>query len=216
MRHFLVLFLLLAVLLPNSAFAQTDDAASTPTPAAKTPIRTQVQDAVKARNQAISEATDAMKDKMTAAREAYKEKLAAIKDERKQAVVAKIDTRLNEINEKSTMRLSERVTRLTQILDRIASEASSLEEEDAALNTQIETARDALDEAMRAIEAQAAKDYVVNVTTETALKNAVSTTIRQFATDIKAVHKLVVDAQKEIREAHVMLKELAEGADTSE
>lgn len=187
-------------------FAQTDTtttmvaAEATITPTVKTLRATR------------AEARDAMKDKLSQAREEFKEKLTAIKDQRKLNILTNLDTRLGEINKNRTTQMSERVARLTTILTTVSTRGATLKgigKDTTTLDSNIKSAQTALDQAKTAIDTQVAKDYVINVTTETALKSAASTIVQQFIADMKAVRKTVVDAQAAVRKAHTELTKLS-------
>lgn len=210
-KNILVLLSLIILLaIPSSSYAETE--AALPTTATETsttpttkPIKAARIEAKNAMKEAVAEAKDALKEKMSEAREEFKEKLAAIKDQRKMNVLTNLDARIQDINKKRTTEMSARIERLTKILATITEKTTALKsqgKDTEALESNIDEATEALEEAKAAVDAQAAKDYVVDVTTETALRTAASTTVKTFTADIKAVHKLVVDAQLAIKETY--------------
>ena len=108
--------------------------------------------------------------------------------------------------------MSQRIERLNAILNKISTRAAALKAEGkstTSLEASIDAAQEAVDAAKLSVDAQAAKDYVVSVTTEDALKTNASTTVKQFMSDIKAVHKEVVDAQIEVKKIFSDLAKLA-------
>lgn len=190
------LFLLISFLVfgasPVFAFAEepattTNAAGTSVTTTPKTTLRTELKGA-----------KEAMKTQISAARTAFREKLATIKDERKQTIAANLDTKINEINKKRTDEMSERLDRLSSILAKISTKEAALKAQGkntATLELNIAAAQASIDAAKQAVSDQAAKDYVLVITTDPGLKNSASTLIRQFMTDIKAVHAKVVAAQ---------------------
>ncbi|MDO8270017.1 MAG: hypothetical protein Q7T54_05120 [Candidatus Levybacteria bacterium] len=193
------------LLIPSTIFAQTDTTTIVAEEATVTPT-------VKTLRTTRAEAKDAMKDKISQARDEFKERLATIKDQRKLNILTNLDRKFGEINKNRTTQMGERVARLTTILTTISTKGATLKEEGkntTTLDANIKSAQTALDSAKTAIDTQAAKDYIINVTTETALKNAASTIVQQFITDMKAVHKTVVDAQAAVRKAHTELAKLS-------
>lgn len=153
----------------------------------------------------MTTAKDEMKAKMVAAREEFKTKMVGIKDARKKAVATKIDGRINEINLKRTTQMTERLDRLTLILGKISTKEAALKTEGkttTTLKADIAAAQTAIDAAKVAVDTQAAKDYVMTITTESVLKTSASTLVQQFMTDIKAVHAKVVAAQVAVAKAH--------------
>ncbi len=147
---------------------------------------------------------DDIKDKMMEARNAFKAKLQGIKDTKKQKTVENIDSRINEINKKRTEMMGEKLTRMTSILEKITSKAAALKAEGkstASLEADIATATTIVEAAKTAVATQAAKDYVVDVTTETALKTDAQKAVKAFVTDIKATMTQVTAAQKAVAKA---------------
>lgn len=160
-------------------------------------------------------AKDAMKEEILAAREEFKTKMAAIKDTRKQKALSNIDARIAEINKKRTTQMGERLDRFTTILSKISTREAALKADGkntTSLAAEITAATEALDDAKAAVAAQSAKDYVVEITTDTALRTGASSTIKEFMTDIKAVHSQVVAAQKAVVKVFRSVAQL-QGAD---
>ncbi len=147
---------------------------------------------------------DVAKDKMMEARNGFKAKLQGIKDARKQKTVENIDSRISEMNKKRTTIMSERLERLTSILDKISAKAAALKAEGKSTTTieaDIILATAAIDTAKAAVAEQAAKDYVMDVTTDAALKTDAKETVATFITEIKATMEKVTLAQKAVVKA---------------
>ncbi len=209
-KNILVLLSLIILLaIPRSSYAETEAAmtATTETSATPTtkPVKAARMEAKDAMKEAVTEAKDTLKENMSDAREAFKEKLAAIKDQRKMNVLTNLDARIQDINKKRTTEMSTRIERLTKILATITEKTAALKsqgKDTATLEADIDDATKALADAKSAVDAQAVKDYVVDVTTEAALRTAAATTVKTFTADIKAVHKLVVEAQLAIKKTY--------------
>ena len=121
------------------------------------------------------------------ARMEFKAKLAKIKDEKKQKIVEKLDARFNEVNLKRTTQMTKHLDKMSEILTKIAGDTASA-------SSAIQTARDA-------VTTQAAKTYVITISTEANLKMDVGKVRSQLEMDLRAVHKLVVAARRAVREA---------------
>lgn len=161
--------------------------------------------------QELKDAKSTMHTEMSEARAAFKEKLQAIKDQRKQIIVTNLDSRLNQINQRRTQQMTERLNRLSSVLDNISSKEATLATQGkntTLLKSDIATAKTAIDTAKMAVTTQAAKDYIMSITTDTALKNSASTTIQQFFSDIKVVYLKVVAAQTAVIKAHKDVSQL--------
>jgi len=140
-----------------------------------------------------------LREARTSARVAFRAKLAQIKDTRKQALVDKIDTHIQEINTRRTTQMSEALIRLTAILDRINTKATASTSQ-TSLDL-ITDARTKIVTANTAVDAQKDKDYVVQITTDSLLGQAVKTAFQSFSSDINTTHQTVVDARLSVIES---------------
>ncbi|PIR59703.1 MAG: hypothetical protein COU68_04185 [Candidatus Pacebacteria bacterium CG10_big_fil_rev_8_21_14_0_10_45_6] len=102
-----------------------------------------------------------------------------------------LDTRIQEVNKQATTHMAENLTRLTAILDKVATKASVLSPEAAAITT----AKTALAKAHEAVASQAAKQYVISITTEESLGQAVRATLALVRADLRTTHAVVSEAK---------------------
>lgn len=199
------ILILVFLINPVATSAQAVTITPTPSPAlTKSPTRQDVKDAMK-------EAREEFKTQMSQAREDFKTKLAALKDQRKQAIVTSFDSKITELNTRRTTQMTEHLTRLQRVLDNISTKAAALKSQGqntATVDADITAAQAAIDAAKQALSDQAAKDYLVNITTPTALKNAASTTMRLFITDLKALFQKILAAKTAVRKAHTDMAKL--------
>lgn len=130
-------------------------------------------------------------------REEFKQKLTEIKNERKKLLVEKIDARIQQINTNRTTTMKKTLDRLTTILDRVATKAGTLEKDPSAQAT-LTTAREKIAEAENSVASQAAKQYVITITDEESLGQAVRTTLSTLKTDLKTTHDAVVSAKNAV------------------
>lgn len=195
-----LIFLMLIIISPAKAFAETEStAAVSPTGSSKTPVK-----------DAMMELKEAAKEKMMAAKEDYKAKIASIKDAKKKALVEKIDSNISEINERRTSRFTEQLTKLSGVVDRIATRAETLKTEGkdtAKLMTAIVNAKSAISAAQTKINEQKVKTYSANITTDQLLKSVIGSLVTQFRTDLKSVFTAVKAAKDAVGTA--MLEEKA-------
>lgn len=168
------LFILLLILFPSIASAQTATSPST--------LKGQMRD--------LREQT---REEIQALRDQFKARLQTIRDTRKRLVVEKLDLKIASSNTKHTARFSELLAKLQTILDRFKASA----EPSAA--SDIVKAQDAINTAKDAVASQSAKIYAIQITTEPNLKINVGTTVSQFRKDLMAVHKLVIDAKQAVQ-----------------
>jgi hypothetical protein len=161
--------------------------------------------------QELKDAKETMRETMVQARSDFKQKLSQIKDQRKQAIMTKLDNRINTINKNRTDKMTERIERLDSILGKISTDEATLKLQGTnttLLHNDVTAAQTAIDAARQVVSDQAAKDYIMDVTTDDALKNAASTTIQEYITDMKAVYTKVVAAQSAVVKAHADLAKL--------
>lgn len=187
----------------------------------KTDIQTlmgdKISDAKMSMKEKIMQAKDEMKDKVEAARTAFKEKLQTIKDGNKQQILENLYTKINERNQTRTTNMSERLDRLASILTKISENATTLKsqgKDTANLNSLITAATTAVESAKTAVSNQAAKDYTIDITTDSALKTNAKSAIKEYTTDIKSAFDQVLAAHKAVLKAFEEAKSLS-GSNTT-
>lgn len=141
------------------------------------------------------ERSDTLKEDIKLKRAEFKEKLAKIKDEKKQKIVEKLDIRFSEVNSKRTTQMTSNLDKMTTILDKLF---------DKGVN--VATPSNAIQTALDAVKIQAAKTYVISISTEANLKMDVGKVRSQLEADLKVVNELVVAARKAVAAAILTLK----------
>ena len=137
-------------------------------------------------------------EKFKEEREAFKEKVSQIRDTKKKAVVTKIDLKIAEINKKRTEQMTERLTKMSEILDKVgvrASESSTTGKDLTTVDAFVSAARIKVASAQTAVSAQARKVYVADIASEDIIGVAMSTALTSLQTDLTAVHEVVKSAQ---------------------
>ncbi|OGH24925.1 MAG: hypothetical protein A3B47_02340 [Candidatus Levybacteria bacterium RIFCSPLOWO2_01_FULL_39_24] len=191
----LPLLLLIFVASVNAENATTGSA-QTATDAA-TKLKLQMQLLQEQKKTTITQIRDDAKALIQAKRDEFKAKLKAIKDQKKKALVDRIDAKLVEVNKKHTARFLEVLTRLQLFLEKFIQSATG--STSAKTLTDITAAQIAIDTAKSAVEAQATKDYTMNIADDTTLKLNAGTTVSQLRLDLMAVYKLVIDAKQAVQ-----------------
>src|SRR3989344_3615978 len=146
------------------------------------------------RKNAIAQVKERTKAEIEALKVQFRERLNTIKDTRKKAVVQKINDDIAVKNKKHTDKFNEVLARLQAFLNKI-----SLEAKDSKTLSDIKSAQAKIDAAKSAVASQATKEYTIEITDETTLRNDVGATISQFRVDLKQVHKVVVDAKQAVQ-----------------
>ena len=129
-----------------------------------------------------------LKDDIKARRETFKANLKKVKDEKKRKIVEKLDVRFNEVNIKRTTQMTANLDKMTKILDKLF---------DRGVN--VATPSNAIQTALDAVKVQAAKTYVITISTEDKLKMDVGKVRSQLEADLRAVNELVVAARKAVQ-----------------
>ena len=153
-------------------------------------------------------------EKFKEEREAFKEKVSQIRDTKKKKVVTKIDTKIAEINKKRTEQMTERLTKMSEILDKVgvrASESSTAGKDLTTVDTIVSSARIAVASAQTAVSTQAGKAYVAAIVSEDAIGDAMSTALQSLQTDLTAVQKLVKSAQLAVQSSVKELGKIMDG-----
>ena len=162
-----------------------------------TPIKSlkeQTQDLRQKTNQDIMQLKQDNRAAIKAKMDEYKTRIQAIKDERKKLLVERIDSKISNLNKKYTTHLSDVLTKLQMILDKVKADVI-----DPKVLADITTAQSAIDAAKKLNDAQAAKQYVPDITTDATLRTTVGSIVSQFRLDLVADHKAVVDAKQAVQ-----------------
>ncbi len=131
-------------------------------------------------------------------REEFKRELQTMKDERKKTVIENIDTHINELNVQHTQRLEEVLSKVSNILDRLEVKTASMEAEGkdiGEITKSIASARALIGNAAEAITTQSSKEYVIDLSDPTKIREEVKKTVSIFKSDITAVHEKVKAAR---------------------
>jgi len=148
------------------------------------------------------------------AREEFRQKLSQLKDARKKAIVEKIDARIAEINLNRTAIMTNHLNQIEAVLNKLETRANTAKTNGknvSSVETAIASARAAIATARQNISDQAAKQYVINITSETNLGAAVSVTRQAFANDLQVTHKSVVSARQTVAAAISTLAQILGG-----
>lgn len=142
---------------------------------------------------------------MIASHEAeVKAKIQAFRDKQKAEVATRVNTNLNKINQNQTEGMLKHLDLMSQLLDKLVDRinSNSPDIKDPSLaNQAVADAREAIDKARTAVQAQAQKDYTISVTTEAQIRKDAQSKRDQLYKDIMGVRKLVIDAKQAVSNA---------------
>ena len=150
-------------------------------------------------------------------REEFKNKVGEIRDQRKKEVVERIDENIGKHNEKWIEHWNKVLSRLSEILAKIKTrtdKAASEGKDVTDVNSAISEADAAITAAQSALDAQAGKTYVIEITDEENLGENVSAVVRKFKTDIKGVQEKVKAARQAVHDAFKALKSILKPEET--
>lgn len=145
-----------------------------------------------------------MKAKIASREAAVKAKLQQFKDQRKASIALRVNTNLNKINQNQTDQMLKHLDKMTALLDKLEARVSSNSPDiknPAAANQAISDAREAVANAKTAVQAQAQKDYTLQVSTETKIRTDAKSMRDQLHTDLSAVRKQVIAAKQKVADA---------------
>jgi uncharacterized protein with ParB-like and HNH nuclease domain len=198
----------LSLLIGGLVFGQT----SNPGSLKREEVKKQIEQIRKDYRERIQEKRLEMKTKIEELKGQLKEELKGKISEKNQKIVEKIYERINALNERMTNHYLDVLDHLEKVLKRIESrtQKAKLNGRDvSSVETAIEKASQAINNAREEVKIQAEKVYQPpQITTEANLKLDVGKLRKQLHDDLKTVEKLVRDARDAVRQAAVALAQI--------
>ena len=151
------------------------------------------------------------REAITARREEFKLRLQALRDQKKRMIIERIDTRMASANKKTTTRLASVLERIQSILNKIIEKAGIIKAkglDTSALDSATASAQIAIDNASAVVASQSAMVYVIQIASESALRENVGSTVSELRLDLRDAHKAVVDAKQAVMNAAMELAKL--------
>lgn len=204
---FLVLFFVSPVKAIESTTATTGSARPTAPATSASKLKEQMRLLQDQKKAAVSQSREEIRTAIQAKRTEFKERLQTIKDLKRKSVIERIDAKLAEVNKNQTAKFIEVISKLQAIVDKIKQLTTN-----ANVLTDISVAQAAIDSAITAVEAQAAKTYTMTIADDTTLKANAGTTVSGLRQDLTAVHKLVVDAKQAVQKLNTDKKAIRKEA----
>ncbi|QQS38713.1 hypothetical protein IPM62_05000 [Candidatus Woesebacteria bacterium] len=157
----------------------------------------------------LQAAREAVKESNKTKREEFKNKLQEIKVERKKLTLEIIADKLDKINDRWVNHWTLVLDRLDQLASKMSSRADRLEEEGKDVNAvrvAVSDAHSKILAARKAIETQAANEYVIELSDEAEIKTNVQIVTDKLRQDLEKVKMAVVEAREACRIAIDALK----------
>lgn len=166
---------------------------------------------------ALAQTTSTASTTRDAHRAELQTKLAKIRDANKVRLVEKIDGSVADLNKRTTDHYLNVLDQINSVLTRVIAKTDKVQTEGkdvAVVRAKITLAQTAIASAKTKVQAQAAKTYTINVTTDATLKRAVQTVRKALHDDLVLVRDAVRAAHEAVKQAIVALANLA-GESTS-
>ncbi|GIW61168.1 MAG: hypothetical protein KatS3mg089_0020 [Patescibacteria group bacterium] len=194
----IIFSIILAFFLISANLAKAQIIPTTPTQERGKPV------SIQNIKQQIQKEKEQMQSLIKQKREEFKTKLTLIRDTKKQATLIRIDEKISMINTRRTNSMNAHLTKLTTLLDKIASKAAMSKQQGydtTSADKAIATAYEELQSAKASVSAQSEKEYVIQIQDETNLKNNVGQTIKTLTEDLRATYQTIIRARQSVIEA---------------
>ena len=112
----------------------------------------------------------------------FRERITQIRDEKKKQIVEHVSNQLKLINDRAVQAMLRHLERLQELLNKIKTRKPAAD---------VSMAQTKIDEAKTAVEAQAAKEYIIEFTGEAGLRTGASAAKQKLRADLKAVREKV-------------------------
>lgn len=139
----------------------------------------------------LQQRIETRKEKMASREATLKTKLQTFKDKRKAEAAERVNTNLNKINQNQTAQMLKHMDKMSTLLDKV----------EARFNKSFPDTRAKITAATEAVKTQAAKDYTLQVTSESTVRKDAETLRTQLKTDLMAVRKQVIAAKQSVSDA---------------
>lgn len=147
----------------------------------------------------------------------FRERLTRVRSEKRQEILTRLVDKFNSVNDKWVDVWAAHLDRLSKLLDKMDAKASDLAgagSDTSAYEAASAIAKNKIDEASLALEAQAENSYVFDITTESSLGTEVKAVTAQHREDIQTTHELVKAAKTAVQRAFSALKNVGRGGST--
>lgn len=153
--------------------------------------------------QTTSTATSSASSTADAHKAALQAKLAKIKDAAKRTATEKADADIAALNKQTTDQLLSALDQITSVLNRAIAKTNELQLQGkniSSVQLKVTAAQNAIASARTKVQAQAAKTYSINVTTDAKLKGAVQAVRNSLRVDLMAAQAAVKAARKAMQD----------------
>lgn len=159
---------------------------------------------IETRKEKVAEKIENIKERMATREAVLKDKLKNFKDHKKASAAARINDNLGRINAKETSQMLNHLDKMSSILDKLEARVNQGKPDIkniAEAKAAIATSRAFIASATAAVKAQAGKDYTIEITTESKVRQDAQKQREQLHADLKTVRKTVIDAKQSVSNA---------------
>lgn len=131
-----------------------------------------------------------------------KARLQTFKDKKKAEITERVSNNLNKINKNRTDHFLKFLDKVVGVLNKLETRVNGAVGKDTtSAKAAIADARASLASAKAAVQAQAAKDYTITVSSETKVRSDVTLVRDRLHQDLQAIRKQVVDVKQSVANA---------------
>lgn len=162
------------------------------------------KDRLEKRREAARERFNARRDKIASKEAALKERLTVFKDQRKAQATERINKNLNLVNDKRVATMRKHLQKMSELLGKLNSRVNTAKtsgKDVSEAQAAMASASASLASASAALDVQTEKDYSLNVSTESAVRQEAKASRDNLHTDLQNVRKLIVEAKQALMNA---------------
>lgn len=159
---------------------------------------------IETRKEKVAERIENIKERMATREAALKAKLQNFKDRKKASASARINDNLGRINAKQTSQMLNHLEKMSSMLDKLEARVNQGTPDiknTAEAKVAIDSSRAFIASATSSVKAQAGKDYTIEITLESKIRQDAQKQREQLHADLKAARKIVIDAKQSVSNA---------------
>lgn len=199
----LFLLLSLSLIFTNYVGAQT---INTPSRNFRERILERTQEKIQVQNATNTTSTQVKLKNLEELRQQMQAKIQEIKDENKKRIAQNLVSQMERINKRLSEDHLKYLNTIEKVLNKIEERVKNSTTTDATITSKIDELKTKIATLRSKIEAQMQKEYLVQIQTETKLREAYQTTKKELMSDHKNLRQELQALKKEVRDLFLKLK----------
>jgi len=199
----LFLLLSLSLIFTNYVGAQT---INTPSRNFRERILERTQERIQVQNATNTTSTQVRLRNLEELRQKMQAKIQEIKDENKKRIAQNLVSQMERINKRLSEDHLKYLNTIEKVLNKIEERVKNSTTTDATITSKISELKTKIAALRSKIEAQAQKEYLVQIQTETKLREAYQTTKKELMSDHKNLRQELQALKKEVRDLFLKIK----------